>query len=259
MKFKKRTVIFTATALLTIGVLNDSDFESKVKATEQNTPIKQEVVTPTQTDKVVTLKLNQNDVEKNEKRVAASKVNVPVQTQNEEAVQKHVEKEKVEQPKISEMPKESKTQTTKPEPKPAVQPQTKNVEEKPKVEEQAQAKMPETKIIGGYTYVSLMDDTHENLKDLVAIAKKHDATLYAIEYSDSFLMFDSSTDQMIMSFSTGINMTSIENIDVLYDMHPTIKEQIQEVIKTGKEIQVKTGEFESYHISKVDGKIRVSF
>ncbi len=259
MKFKKRTVIFTATALLTIGVLNDSDFESKVKATEQNAPIKQEVVTPTQTDKVLTLKLNQNDVEKNKKRVAASKANVLAQTQNEETVQKQVAKEKVEQPKISELPKENKTQTTKPEPKPAVQPQTKNVEEKPKVEEQAQAKMPETKIIGGYTYVSLMDDTHENLKDLVAIAKKHDATLYAIEYSDSFLMFDNSTDRLIMGFSTGINTVSIENVDVLYDMHPTIKEQIQEVIRTGESIQVKQDENNGYYISIMDGKITVKF
>ncbi|MBH0171069.1 hypothetical protein [Fictibacillus sp. 18YEL24] len=257
MKFKKRTVIFTATALLTIGVLNDSDFESKVRATEQNTPLKHEAVTSERSNEVLTLK--QNNVEENEKLVAASKTNVPVQSQNEKTVQNPVEKEKVEQPQISEKPKENKIETTKPAPKPAVQPQTKKVEEKPKQEEQTQTKMPETKIIDGYTYVSLMDDTHENLKDLVAIAKKHDAALYAIEDSDCFLMFDNSTDQMIMSFSTGINTTSIENVDVLYDMHPTIKEQIQEVIRTGKEIEVKTGEFESYHISTVDGKIRVSF
>ncbi|MBH0175865.1 hypothetical protein IHV09_20025 [Fictibacillus sp. 23RED33] len=257
MKFKKRTVIFTATALLTIGVLNDSDFESKVKATEQNTPLKHEAVTSERSNEVLTLK--QNNVEENEKLVAASKTNVPVQSQNEKTVQNPVEKEKVEQPKISEMPKKNKTQTTKPEPKPAVQPQTKNVEEKPIQEEQTQTKMPETKIIDGYTYVSLMDDTHENLKHLVAIAKKHDATLYAIEYSDSFLMFDNSTDRLIMGFSTGINTVSIENVDVLYDMHPTIKEQIQEVIRTGEPIQVKQDENNGYYISIMDGKITVKF
>ncbi|MED1862078.1 hypothetical protein P4V41_01215 [Fictibacillus nanhaiensis] len=254
MKFKKRTVIFTATALLTIGVLNDIEFESKVRATEQNAPLKHEVVTPERLNEDLTLK--ENAVEENKKQVAASKVNVPVQP--EKIVQKQVVKEKVEQPQISDKPKENKIQTTQPKTKSAVQPQTKNVEAKPK-EEQAQTKLPETKIIGDYTYVSLMDDTHENLKHLVAIAKKHNATLYAIEDSDCFVMFDNSTDQMIMSFSTGINMASIENVEVLYDMHPTIKDQIQEVIKTGKEIQVKTGEFEGYHISKVDGKIRVSF
>jgi hypothetical protein len=257
LKFKKRTVIFTATALLTIGVLNDSDFESKVRATEQNAPLKHEVVPSERSNEV--LKHRQNDVEENEERVAASKVNVPLQSQNEKTVQHPVEKEKGEQPQFSEKPKENKIETTNLEPKPAVQPQTKNVEEKPKQEKQTEAKLPETKIIGGYTYVSLMDDTHENIKDLVAIAKKHDAALYAIENSDCFLMFDNSTDQMIMSFSTGINMTSIENVDVLYDMHPTIKDQIQEVIKTGEPIQVKEGENQGYYISTVDGKISVSF
>lgn len=257
MKFKKRTVIFTATALLTLGVLNDSDFESKVRATEQNAPHKHEAVTSERSNEV--LKHKQNDVEENEERVAVSKVNVPVQSQNEKTVQNPVKKEKVVQPQISEKPIENKNETTNLEPKPAVQPQTKSVEEKPKQVEQTQAKLPETKIIDGYTYVSLMDDTHENLKDLVAIAKKHDAALYAIENSDCFLMFDNSTDQMIMSFSTGINMTSIENVDVLYDMHPTIKDQIQEVIKTGEPIQVKEGENQGYYISTVDGKISVSF
>ncbi|MGM0806456.1 MAG: hypothetical protein ACQET8_17060 [Bacillota bacterium] len=257
MKFKKRTVIFTATALLTIGVLNDSDFESKVRATEQNTPLKHEAVTSERSNEVLTLK--QNNVEENEKLVAASKTNVPVQSQNEKTVQNPVEKEKVEQPQISEKPKENKIETTIPAPKPAVQPQTKKVEEKPKQEEQTQTKMPETKIIDGYTYVSLMDDTHENLKHLVAIAKKHDAALYAIENSDCFLMFDNSTDQLIMGFSTGINTVSIENVEVLYDMHPTIKDQIQEVIKTGEPIHFKEGQNKGYYISKVDGKIRVSF
>jgi hypothetical protein len=256
LKFKKRTVIFTATALLTIGVLNDSDFESKVRATEQKAPFEHEGVTSERLNDVLTLK--QNDVEENEKLAAASKVNVPVQTQNEETVQKPVEKVKVEQPKISEKPKEYKIQTA-PEPKPAVQPQTKNPETTPKAEDQTQTKMPETKIIDGYTYVSLMDDTHENLKHLVAIAKKHDAALYVIENSDCFLMFDNSTDQLIMGFSTGINTVSIENVEVLYDMHPSIKDQIQEVIKTGEPIQVKEGENQGYYISKVDGKIRVSF
>ncbi|WP_137788543.1 hypothetical protein [Bacillus sp. E(2018)] len=257
MKFKKRTVIFTATALLTIGVLNNHEFESKVKATEQKAPLKQEAVTSERSNEVLILK--QNDVKENEKLVAASKVNVPVQPQKEETIQQPVEKDRVEQPQISEEPKEYKTQTTKPEPKPAVQPQTKTVEAKPKAEEQTQTRMPETKIIDGYTYVSLMDDTHENLKHLVAIAKKHDATLYAIENSDCFYMFDNSTDQLIMGFSTGINTVSIENVEVLYDMHPTIKDQIQEVIKTGEPIQVKEGENQGYYISKVDGKIRVSF
>ncbi|ANC78273.1 hypothetical protein ABE65_016285 [Fictibacillus phosphorivorans] len=257
MKFKKRTVIFTATALLTIGVLNNNDFESKVRATEQKAPLKQEAFTSERSNEVLILK--QNDVKDNEKLVAASKVNVPVQPKNEETIQKPVEKERVEQPQISKEPKENKTQTTKPEPKPAVQPQTKNVEATPKQEEQEQVHLPETKIIDGYTYVSLMDDTHENLKHLVAIAKKHDASLYAIEDSDCFVMYDNSSDQMIMSFSTGINMTSIVNVDVLYDMHPTIKDQIQEVIKTGEAIQVKEGENQGYFISKVDGKIRVSF
>ncbi|MET3727376.1 glucan-binding YG repeat protein [Fictibacillus halophilus] len=256
MKFKKRTVIFTATALLTIGVLNNNDFESKVKATETKVPIKNEAIAPKQYNEAA---IKQKDIEEDAKLLAALKVNVPVQPQNEEAVQKSVEKEKVEQPQISEEPKENKTQTTKPEPKPAVQPQTKNEEATPKQEEQAQSNKPETKIIDGYTYVSLMDDTHENLKHLVAIAKKHNASLYAIEDSDCFVMYDNSTDQIISSFSTGINMTSIENVDVLYDMHPTIKEQIQEVIKTGEAIQVKQDEFNGYHISKVDGKIRVSF
>ncbi|MBN3556559.1 hypothetical protein JYA63_19960 [Fictibacillus nanhaiensis] len=254
MKFKKRTVIFTATAFLTIGVLNNNDFESKVRATEQKSPLKQEVVTSKRSNEVLTL--NQNDGEENEKLIAASKVKVPVQPQKEETVPKPVEKEKVEQPQISEKPKVTQIQTTKPEPKPAVELQTKTVEAKPKAEEQTQTK---TKIIDGYTYVSLMDDTHENLKHLVAIAKKHNASLYAIENSDCFLMYDNATDQMIMGFSTGINTVSIENVEVLYDMHPTIKEQIQEVIKTGEAIQVKQGENQGYYISKVDGKIRVSF
>ncbi|WP_416729353.1 hypothetical protein [Fictibacillus sp. JL2B1089] len=257
MKFKKRTVIFTATALLTIGVLNNNDFESKVRATEQNAPLKHEAVTSERSNEV--LKHKKNDVEENEQLAAASKVHVPVQSQIDKTVQNPVKKENVKQPQISEKPKENKIETTKPAPKPAVQPQTKNVEEKPKQEEQTQAKFPETKIIDGYTYVSLMDDTHENLKHLVAIAKKHDAALYAIENSDCFLMFDNSTDQLIMGFSTGINTVSIENVEVLYDMHPTIKDQIQEVIKTGEPIQVKEGENQGYYISKVDGKIRVSF
>lgn len=257
MKFKKRTVIFTATALLTLGVLNDSDFENKVRATEQNAPLKHAAVTSERSNEV--LSLIQNDVEEIEERVATSKVNVPVQSQNEKTVQNPVEKEKVEQPQISKKPKENNIETTKPEPKHAVLPQEKNVEEKPKQEEQTQAKLPETKIIDGYTYVSLMDDTQENLKHLVAIAKKHDAALYAIENSDCFLMFDNSTDQLIMGFSTGTNTVSIENVEVLYDMHPTIKDQIQEVIKTGEPIQVKEGENQGYYISKVDGKIRVSF
>ncbi|MQR95156.1 hypothetical protein [Fictibacillus phosphorivorans] len=257
MKFKKRTVIFTATALLTIGVLNNNDLESKVRATEQKAPLKQEVATPERSNEVLTL--NQNSEEENEKLVAASKVNVPVQTQQEENVQQPVEKEKVEQSPISEKTKVTQIQTTKLEPKPTVLQQTKTVEAKPKAEEQTQTKTPETKIIDGYTYVSLMDDTHENLKHLVAIAKKHGASLYAIEDSDCFVMYDNATDQMIMGFSTGINTVSIENVEVLYDMHPTIKDQIQEVIKTGEAIQVKEGENQGYYISKVDGKIRVSF
>ncbi|MBD7962775.1 hypothetical protein [Fictibacillus norfolkensis] len=257
MKFKKRTVIFTATALLTLGVLNDSDFENKVRATEQNNPLKHEAVTYERSNEV--LKHKKNDVEENEERAAASKVNVPVHSQIEKTVQNPVENEKVEQPQISEKPKENNIETTKSAPKPTVHPQTKIVEEKPKQEEQTQVKLSETKIIDGYTYVSLMDDTHENLKHLVAIAKKHDAALYAIENSDCFLMFDNSTDQLIMGFSTGINTVSIENVEVLYDMHPSIKDQIQEVIKTGEPIQVKEGENQGYYISKVDGKIRVSF
>jgi hypothetical protein len=114
-------------------------------------------------------------------------------------------------------------------------------------------------VIDGYTFVNITDSSEENLADLVEIAKKHNAALYAIEFSDSFAMYSNETGEPLIMFSTGSRSVPIEHASILYDMHPSIKEQIKSVVDTGKETVVELGEFESYHISKADGRIYLSF
>lgn len=233
-------VIFASAVLLTVGVFSYNDFESKAKATEQSAPLKNE-------NKIVPEKY----IEDNKIKTF---INPSSQRQSEGEKQrlstdKGIEKE---QSPVNQPPKKS-------EMKPASAQPEENKSETQHKNVQAQTNMPDTKVIDGYTYVNLMDRADENLMDLVSIAKKHDATLYAIEFSDCFAMFDNTSNEAIMLFSTGSRSVSIEKVDILYDMHPSIKKQIQGVVETGEETVVKIGEHESYHIKKDGGNIIISF
>lgn len=227
IKLKKkssRAIIFATAILLIIGVLNYSEIESKVNATNQKVIVNSKLVSvnpPNQSLK--------------------TKETVKVDSLNSETHPAKQEPQK-------------KTETVK-----TPDQQTQTESETKKVTTQTQNEMPDIKVIDGDKYVNLMSRAEENLIDLVNIAKKHDATLYAIEYSDCFAMFDNTSNQVIMMFSTGSRSVSVENVEILYDMHPYIKEQIKSVVETGKEANVKIGEYESYLISKVDGRIRLSF
>lgn len=238
-------VIFATAALLTVGVLNYGDFESKAKATEQKASLKIE-------DEFVPAKHTEENKVK-ETQTPASQ-NSSIQRQSEGEKQKVDTENSIEkdQSSVNLQPKKSETKLV------PIQPvENKSVTQHKKA--QAQTSMPDTKVIDGYTYVNLMNRADENLKHLVNIAKKHHATLYAIEFSDCFAMFDNSSNQAIMMFSTGSRSVSIEKAEILCDMHPSIKNQIQGVIETGEETVVEIGEHESYHISKDGGNITISF
>jgi hypothetical protein len=221
---KNRAVIFAAFTILTIGIVNYSEFERKANATDQSVSTK--------------------DLPANS---APSTQEIESDTEDVDAIN---------QTSSVGQGQEQKTDThAKP-----VNNQLNQQESTSKVEAiQTQKKMPETKVLDGYTYVNLMDRSDENLKHLVDIAEKHDATLYAIEFSDCFAMFDQMSDQPFMVFSTGNNSVSIDHVDVLYDMHPSIKERIKDVVETGKETLVEVGEYESYHISKAENRIKLSY
>lgn len=225
MKKKSSLAIIFATAiLLIIGALNYSEIESKVNATNQKVIVNSELVS----------------------------VNPPNQSLKTKETVKENSLNSETPPAKQEPQKKTETVQT-------LDQQTRTENETKKSSSQTQNEMPDTKVIDGAKYVNLMSRADENLFDLVNIAKKHDATLYAIEYSDCFAMFDNTSNQAIMLFSTGSRSVSVENVEILYDMHPYIKEQIKSVVETGKEAIVTIGEYESYHISKVDGQIRLSF
>lgn len=238
MKNRYRMVIFASAALLTVGVFNYNDFESKAKATEQSAPLKEK-------NEFISEKHKDN-------KIKTSIISSQRQSESEKQrlnTDNGIEKEQ------SPLNQQAKKSETKPA---ATQPEENKSETQHKIV-QAQTNMPDTKVIDGYTYVNLMDRADVNLMDLVNIAKKHDATLYAIEFSDCFAMFDNTSNEAIMLFSTGSRSVSIEKVDILYDMHPSIKNQIQGVVETGEETVVKIGENESYHISKEGGNITISF
>lgn len=221
MKKKSSLAIIFATAiLLIIGALNYSEIESKVNATNQKVIVNSELVSVNPPNQSLKTKETVKENSLNSETPPAKQETETVQTLDQ---------------------------------------QTRTENETKKSSSQTQNEMPDTKVIDGAKYVNLMSRADENLFDLVNIAKKHDATLYAIEYSDCFAMFDNTSNQAIMLFSTGSRSVSVENVEILYDMHPYIKEQIKSVVETGKEAIVTIGEYESYHISKVDGQIRLSF
>ncbi|MFG6493720.1 hypothetical protein P8610_00035 [Fictibacillus sp. UD] len=252
MKKRNRMVIFATAALLTVVVFNYNDFESKATATEQKLTIKNEVLTSDKTKDFVAS--NQTKDIKGDDIQTSSSVNISIQHNSEGKNQKKDLEKSIEKDQSS-VNSQAKKSETKPVP---IQPvENKSVTQHKKA--QAQTSMPDTKVIDGYTYVNLMNRADENLKHLVNIAKKHDATLYAIEFSDCFAMFDNSSNQAIMMFSTGSRSVSIEKAEILCDMHPSIKNQIQGVIETGEETVVEIGEHESYHISKHGGNITISF
>jgi hypothetical protein len=232
---KRRAVIFTVSALLTAGVFTYNDFESKAKATSD-------------------LYLNDNNKIHKSDRSAEIISDVPVEqiSMEEEINSVDAGVNKKESPKIEESNAEKSSQAEEKKP-------VKCGTETTPIENETKTVNPETRVIDGYTFVNITDSAEENLADLVEIAKKHNAALYAIEYSDSFAMYSNKTGEPLIMFSTGSRSVPVEHAAILYDMHPSIKEQIKSVVDTGKETVVELGEFESYHISKTDGRIYLSF
>jgi hypothetical protein len=236
MKNRNRAVIFTLSSLLTIGVLNYNEYETKAKATT-----------------------NQNIKEKKEIHITEQLVEIPkshlhAQTpldQFPSLKEKAQVVEEVHQPETYAKPSVKGENTVSEE-------NTVNIESETKANKK-EIIIPEKRMIDGLTYVNIMDSKSENLADLIDISNKHHATLYAIEFSDSFAMFGNKTGEPVMMFSTGFRSVSTENVNILYDMHPDIKEQIKQVVDTGKEIIVEMGEFESYHVSKTGETIKLSF
>jgi hypothetical protein len=222
LKIKSRAIIFVVSSLLTIGVFNYNEFESKAKATTtQNAEEK---------NKINTI---QKSFEQNNVPVVAAVSEQETFVNETPIVQQNKSKDKT--------PVKCGTNT------------------RADVKKTVVSNIPNERIVDGYTYKNIMNSEEENLADLINIANKHHATLYAIEYSDSFAMYSNETGEAIMMFSTGSRSVSVENVAILYDMHPAIKEQIKTVVDTGNEATVEVGEFESYHISKSDGTIRLSF
>ncbi|ANX13357.1 hypothetical protein ABE41_015215 [Fictibacillus arsenicus] len=238
MKKRNRTVIFTVSALLTVGVFTYNDLESKAKATS-DLIIKDnnEIHTSDRS-----AELNSNELVQNPyKQKTMDEEKVPVVDGVNKKASPNVEQSIVERSQAEDKkPVKCGTGTTTKEK------ETKTVN-------------PETRVIDGYTFVNITDSAEENLADLIEVAKKHNAALYAIEYSDSFAMYSNDTGEPLIMFSTGSRSVSVEHAAILYDMHPSIKEQIKSVVETGKETIVELGEFESYHISKTDGRIYLSF
>lgn len=234
MKKRNRTLIFTVSALLTVGVFTYNDFDSNAKATSDlNIKGDNELQVSDRSAEIIFDVPVQKSAEQksmeDEKKQAVAGVN----KQKSHAVEgSNDEKSQV----VDKKPKKNSTKTN----------ETKTVN-------------PETRMIDGYTFVNITDSAEENLADLVEIAKKHNAALYAIEYSDSFAMYSNETGEPLIMFSTGSRAVSVEHASILFDMHPSIKEQIKSVIDTGKETVVELGEFESYHISKSDGRVYLSF
>jgi hypothetical protein len=236
LKKRNRTVIFTVSALLTVGVFTYNDFDSNAKATSDlNIKGDNELQVSDRSAEIildvpVQKSAEQKSMEDEKKQAVAG-----VYKQKSHAVEEsNDEKSQV----IDKKPKKNSTKTIKNE--------TKTVN-------------PEARMIDGYTFVNITDSAEENLADLVEIAKKHNAALYAIEYSDSFAMYSNETGEPLIMFSTGSRAVSVEHASILFDMHPSIKEQIKSVIDTGKETVVELGEFESYHISKSGGRVYLSF
>jgi hypothetical protein len=222
MKRQSSAIIFVVSSLLTFGVFNYNEFESNAKATT-----------------------NQNVEEKHKVHTIQKSVE-----QNNVSVGEEVN---VQEPFADETPIVEQNQIT------VKTPVKCGTEPKADVKKTIVSDIPKERKIDGYTYVNIMNSTEENLADLINVANKHNATLYAIEYSDSFAMYSNETGKAIMMFSTGTRSVSVENVAILYDMHPDIKEQIKIVVDTGNEATVEIGEYESYHISKSDGTIKLSF
>lgn len=238
MKKRNRAVIFTVSALLTVGVFTYNDFESKAKATSElylNDTNK--IHTSNHSARIISDAPVQKPVEQKSMEEENNQVVAGVYKQKSPAIEgSNDEKSQV----VDKKPEKNSTKTT------TIENETKTVN-------------PETRVIDGYTFVNITDSAEENLADLVEIAKKHNAALYAIEFSDSFAMYSNETGEPLIMFSTGSRSVPIEHASILYDMHPSIKEQIKSVIATEKETVVELGEFESYHISKTDGRIYLSF
>lgn len=238
MKKRNRAVIFTVSALLTVGVFTYNDFESKAKATS---------------DLYVKDNIEIHASERSAEIISNEPIQKPYKqkTMGEEKVPVVDGVNKQESPKVE----ESIDDRTLVEDKKPVKCGTGTTTN----EKEPKTVNPETRVIDGYTFVNITDSAEENLADLIEIAKKHNAALYAIEYSDSFAMYSNDTGEPLIMFSTGSRSVPVEHAAILYDMHPTIKEQIKTVVETGKETIVELGEFESYHISKTDGRIYLSF
>ncbi|RZT21924.1 hypothetical protein [Fictibacillus sp. BK138] len=237
MKKRNRTVIFTVSALLTVGVFTFNNFDSKAKATSDlyRSDINK-IHTPDHSAETILDETVQSQRE--QKKLGVEKTPQAADVNNQSPLKNSQSKDEQGQIEDNKPVKSDKETTT--------------IEKETRVN-------PETRVVDGYTFVNITDSAGENLTDLVEIAKKHNAALYAIEYSDSFAMYSNKTGEPLIMFSTGSRSVPVEHASILYDMHPSIKEQIKSVIDTGKETVVELGEFQSYHISKTDGRIYLSF
>lgn len=231
-------MIFTVSALITVGVFTYNNFDSKAKATSD---------------------LYRNDANKihTSDHVAEITSDVTVQKQSEQ--KKMGEEKTLPVTDFNKQPSLKISQSNEDQDQIEDKKPVKSDKKTLTIKKETKTVNPEKRVVDGYTFVNITDSAAENLADLVEIAKKHNAALYAIEYSDSFAMYSNETGEPIIMFSTGSRSVPVEHATILYDMHPSIKEQIKSVIDTGKETVVEIGEFESYHISKTDGRIYLSF
>ncbi|WNB93027.1 hypothetical protein [Bacillus sp. NEB1478] len=230
MKKRNRVVLFALSSVLAIGVYTFNDYKDKANATENT---KHHINTDQIIDKA---KSKYEPLPAAEKQVAAAE---KIETVKQS-------------PSISQTEK-SQTVTDRSPSKQVNKQPVKEITEVTKQENQNSIISEE-----GYTYVNLMK--MENLSNLINIAKKHSALLYGMENSDCFAMFSKDhMEQPIIMFSTGSRSVPIEHVSILYDMHPAIKDQIKQVVDTGKEMTVEVGEYESYFISKEDGEIKLSY
>ncbi|MDR7074247.1 hypothetical protein [Fictibacillus barbaricus] len=232
MKKRNQAVLFVLSSVLAIGVYTANDDKDQANATaEKNSHLKTDIV---RTDQATS------------KSVSVSATEKPVAAQPKTIVEQRNSNTKIEKPHTD----------TKAAPVPQVKKQSAKKAAKQEINKTPDFIMSDD----GYKYVNLMTSNMENLSNLINIARKHHAVLYGIEESDCFAMFaQGNIEKPIMLFSSGSRSVSIEHVGILYDMHPAIKDQIKEVVETGKEMTVGAGEYESYYIKKEDGMIKLSY
>lgn len=136
------------------------------------------------------------------------------------------------------------------------------VSNKDEVEEIAE-KYPDELTIDNEVFVKIMDD--EKFKEISDIARSYGAALYAIPYSDVFVIIKD--EQPIFHMSAGVKGALPEYSTILkeafnndeYSEFTGLLDNIDYVVNTGKSVDVELEDYISYSIFQSDGWIIVSY